>query len=139
MEKPEPQTDESGALPVRISASKPKRALSRLKRELTEDEIFQPGVQKMILEDQERIEGENRELRVFRNRFYDASLRVAVLEAENKRSIAWDVLSSGCLALGSVAIGFARSMWSTQPEGWEVLIFGAIVLLVGIVARSFRR
>jgi uncharacterized membrane-anchored protein len=133
------QPDESGAFPVRTGAPKTRKALSRLKRELTEVEISQPGVQKMILEDQERIEGENRELRIFRDKFYEVSLRVAVLEAERKRSIAWEVLSSGCLALGSVAIGFARSMWSSQPEGWEVLIFGAILLLVGIAARSFRQ
>jgi hypothetical protein len=139
MAKPELQPDESGATPVRPGVPRAKRALSRLKRELTQEEICQPGVQKMLLEDLERVEGENKELRVFRDKYYETSLNVAVFEAERKRSIAWEVLSSGCVALGSAAIGFAPSMWTSQPAGWAALTFGAIILLVGIVSRSFRR
>jgi hypothetical protein len=92
----------------------------------------------MIVGELERIEEENKDLRGFRDSYYEAGRELAVLKAERKRSIAWEVLSSGCLALGSAAIGFASSMWSSQPAGWEALIFGAILLLLGIVARCFR-
>jgi hypothetical protein len=139
MEKPQQQPDESGSTPVKVSAPKTRRAFSRLKRELTEEEMRESGVQKMILEDNERMEGENRELRAFRDRYYEASVKVAVFETERKRSIAWEVLSSGCLAIGAAVIGFAPAMWSSQPASWYVLMFGAIVLIIGVVSRFFRQ
>ena len=138
MERAALQPDESGAQPVRAGAPKARKALSRISRTLTDVEICQSGVQKMIVQDLERIEEENKELRGFRDKYYESARTVAVFEAERKRTIAWEVLSSGCLALGSVAVGFTPSMWSSQPAGWEVLTFGAILILVGIAARCFR-
>jgi serine phosphatase RsbU (regulator of sigma subunit) len=138
MARAQQQPDESGATPVNIVGPKSRRVFSRLKRELTQDEMCEPGVQKMILQDHERIEGENRELQAFRDKYYDASAKLAVLETERRRSVAWEVLSSGCLAIGAAAIGFAPVMWSSQPGGWYALMFGAVVLLIGIVSRFFR-
>jgi hypothetical protein len=137
MPRLEQQPDESGAQPVRVGAPKAKKALSRIDRALTPEEIHQSGVQKMIVQDLERIEGENKELRGFRDKYYDVAQRVAVLEAKRKHAIAWEALSTGCIALGSVAAGFASALWSSQPTGWQVLIFGALVMLLGIMARWF--
>ena len=77
MLRPEPQPDESGAQPVRTSVAKSRRALSKYERVLTPEEAYQSGVQKMIVQDLERTEEENKELRVFREMYYGASKTVA--------------------------------------------------------------
>jgi hypothetical protein len=133
----EQQPDEFGAQPVRVGSPKAKKALSRIDRALNPEEIHQSGVQKMIVQDLERIEDENKELRRFRDDYYGVAQRVAVLEAKRKHAIGWEVLSTGCIALGSVATGFASALWSSQPTGWQVLIIGALILLSGIIARWF--
>jgi hypothetical protein len=137
MPKSDPLPDDSGAQLIAPGPQKARRAFSRLKRELTEEEICQPGVQKLVLEDHERLEGENRELRAFRDKYFGVSERLAVFEAGRKHKMAWEVVSSGCIALGAIVVGFTSSLWSSQPAGWLALIFGSLVLLLGISARWF--
>lgn len=138
MRRAEAQPEEIGALPIRQATPKGRKALARLKRELTEDEASQPGVHKMIVEELERVEGENRELRGFRDKFHEVDKRVAILETERGRSIAWEVLSTGSISVGSVMVGFASSVWSSQPIGWQVLACGSVLLVIGIVSRCVR-
>jgi hypothetical protein len=132
------QPDETGAQVLLRSAPKKGNALSRLKRELTEEEVRQPGAQKMLLEELERVKQENTELQAFRDRYHDVDKKVAVLQTERRRSLAFELISSGTLTVGSAAVGLSTSLWSSQPAGWEVLIFGAILLLVGVAARWVR-
>jgi hypothetical protein len=44
----QPQPDESGAYPVEAQIPKTRKALSRVKRELSEEDLATPGVQKML-------------------------------------------------------------------------------------------
>jgi hypothetical protein len=92
------QPDESGSKPITPEdVPKSHRALSRLKRELSDDELSSWGVQKLLLDYLERAGEENAELKPFREKYHQADKRLGVLEEKLKSNTAVEILSSGSL------------------------------------------
>lgn len=96
-----------------------------MRRELSEEEISSPAVQRMLLDELDRLETEAGELGEFKDRFYSADKEAAVLRERLRASMARD----SSLAVGAAVLGLAPSLWSSQPTGWIVVALG-IVLLV---------
>lgn len=134
----ENQPDETGAEPVTANAPKSRRALSHLKRELTDEELGSSGVQKMLLEMLERAEEENIDLKSFREKYYQLDKQLGVMQEKLKVAIASEVVSMGSLAIGAAALAYAPSLWASQPSGWIVLASGVVLTVVGIVAKVIR-
>jgi hypothetical protein len=138
MQTEENQPDELGSQPVAAESPKTRRALSRVKRELTDAELGSTGVQKMLLESLAVAEEENSDLRSFRNKYYQADKQNGVLQEKLISRTAAEIVSLGCLAVGGAALGYAPSAWASQPNGWIALAFGSILTVAGIVARVVR-
>jgi hypothetical protein len=135
----ENQPDEVGSEPIAAELPKSHRALSRLKRELTDDELGSSGVQKMLLELLQRAEDDNADLTPFREKYHLTDKQNGVLNEKLKSRTAADVVSMGSLAVGAAALGYAPSVWASQPTGWIALAFGILLTLVGIAARVARQ
>jgi hypothetical protein len=131
----EVQPDEAGAQPVLLQEPKARRALARLKRELTDDELSSTGVQKMLLDSLERAEEEVAELRRFRDQYYEADKRNGVLQEKFQTKIAMEVISTGTIAIGAAAFVYAPEAWKSQPDGWIALAFGIAATVAGIIAK----
>jgi len=84
MSGPEVQPEESGARPATPPTQKARKALSHLKRELSDDDLAQPGVQKLLINNLDEIEEQNVELCEYRDRFYEADKRLAVLTEKQR-------------------------------------------------------
>jgi hypothetical protein len=135
----ETQPDEAGAVPVSgTNSPKSRRALSRLKRELTDEELSSAGVQKMLLEYLARAEEENEELKTFRDKYYHVDKQLGILQEKLKTSAASEVVSMGSLAAGAAAMAYSPTLWASQPSGWIVLAFGVVLTAVGIFAKVIR-
>ena len=113
---------------------KGRQALSNVRRELSEEEISSPAVQRMLLDELERLETEAGDLREFKDRFYAADKDVAVLRERLRASVVQD----SSLAIGAALLGLAPSLWSSQPTGWIVVILGGLLVLFAVVAKRFR-
>ena len=111
-----------------------RKALSNLRRELSEDESDTPAVQRMLLDEVDRLEAEVGELRQFRDRFYSADKNAEVLRERLRASVARD----GSLAIGAAILGLAPSLWSSQPIGWIVITLGLTLVVAAVAARRFR-
>jgi hypothetical protein len=135
------QPDEVGSKPITTEdAPKSHRAFSRLKRELSDDELSSPGVQKLLLDYLAQAEDENATLKPFRDKYYDADKRNGVLEEKLKAEVAAEVLSTGTIAIGAAALVYGPSVWSTQPTTGTIAVsFGAVLTAVGIFAKVIRR
>jgi hypothetical protein len=120
------------------TAPKGRRSLSRVTRELTEQELKNPGVLKLIIEDNERLERDRGELIDYRDRFYSAREEIANLKGRLKQSVAFEILSSACLVGGTAAMTCAKMLWEHQPAGWITLAFGVILIAAGIVAKAVK-
>lgn len=132
------QPDETGAKQVDVPIPKARKALARLKRELSDEDLANPGVQKMLVAELDRMEEENSDLSTFRTKYFDTDKRVAVLDEKLKTWTAMEIISTGCIAVGAAALVYAPEAWKCQPDGWIAVVFGAIVTVVGIVAKAIR-
>ncbi|OHX34409.1 hypothetical protein BJL95_17220 [Methylomonas sp. LWB] len=122
-----------------VSHGKGRRALRNIRRELSDDELSSPAVQRMLIDDLERLEKEKFELSEFRGKFYDADKKSAILEEKIKSSTSQEVIFSVCLTVGSASLGYAPSVWTTQPTGYISIAFGIILIIGGIASKVVKR
>lgn len=134
----ETQPDEAGAEPVLQREPKVRRALASVKRELTDEELASPGVQKLLLDMLQRAEEENAALKPFRDKYYEADKQKGILEEKLKLHVAFEVISTAGIAVGAAAIVFAPFAWAHEPDGAIALGFGIVCTIGGIVAKVIR-
>jgi hypothetical protein len=141
MQSLDSQPDEVGSHPIaEDDSTKTHRVFSRLKRELSDDELSSPGVQKLLLDYLAQADVEISTLKSFRDRFHEADKKNGVLEEKLKTSTAYEVVSIGSLSVGAAAVGYSPSLWfSTLHGGPIALTFGAVLILVGIVAKVIHK
>ena len=132
----EPSDASSDAAPV--AQQKGRRSFNAVRRELSEDELATPGVQKLLLDELDRLERELRDSQGYRERFSEADKRAAVLEEKFKTYTSVEIVSMVCLAAGSLMVGLVPSAWSSQPAAAMVLILGLLLLAAAIFAKRIR-
>lgn len=115
-----------------------RKALTSLRRELSDKELLSPAVQKLLLDEIDRLEEDNTELAGYRSRFHDADKKAAILQQKQTTSIAHEIISLSCITVGGAAIGYAPSVWASQPTGGVALAFGVVLVLGGIVAKAVK-
>jgi len=99
-------------------------------RELNDKELSGPVVQKMLLDEVDRLETELSSAKQYLERFYEADKAKAVLEERVKESNSYEILYNGCIIGGSILLGFVPNIWNSQPLGIIIAIVG-VVLVVG--------
>lgn len=137
-EDQEPPSVFSQPVPEPAKGRSSRKALSTLRRELSNKELLSPAVLKLLLDEIERLESEHGELSGFRTRFHDADKRAAILEQKNSINIGQEIISTACITVGGALLGYAPSVWANQPTGVLSLISGAILVVLGIVAKVVR-
>ncbi len=120
-------------------ATKKRRSFSKMRRELNEEELSTPAVQKLLLDDIERLESENSSLSKYRDKYYQAKEAAAILEEKGKNNTAIETMFGVCLTVGAAALGFVPSLWSSQPHGWVIAILGAALIIGGIASKVVKR
>ena len=132
------QPEDTGAVAAPAPVGKVRRALSSLKRELTDEELASTGTQKMLLEELERLTEENAALSSFRSLYHEADKNVAVLGVKQKKNISFEIISGSCLAVGAAALGYAPNVWGHPPSGQILIGFGIVLTIGGIIAKAVR-
>lgn len=135
VEPEEPLTPKQGEV---VKGKSGRRSFSKLRRELSDEELASPAVQKMLVDEIERLEEERVELHTFRTKFHDSDKRAAVLEEKFKGKISIEVIHIGCMTVGAAALGYAPSIWEVQPTAWMIAIFGVVLVLAGIGAKAVK-
>jgi hypothetical protein len=98
-----------------------------------------PAVQRLLLDEIDRLEREAFELSGYRDRFYEMDKCKAVLEQRVNQSIASEIIFGVCLCVGAAALGYAPAVWNNQPSGYISIAFGLILIIGGIVSRLVKR
>lgn len=115
-----------------------RRSFSKLPRELSEKELASPAVQKMLVDEIERLEAECDDLSSYRPKFHEADKRAAVLDEKFKGKISVDILQTGCLTAGAAALGYAPSITTGHPSALMVAIFGVVLVIAGLAAKMVK-
>ena len=142
MAKPE-ETQEPSEEPSDLRQTaipKTRQSFSKVRRELSDEELAAPAVQKMLIDEIERLERENDELSVFRERFHTADKRASLLEEKGRKSLSGEVSFAVALTIGAGAITHAISLLETSaPTAWLLIAFGIILIVGGIASRVVQR
>jgi hypothetical protein len=136
MSNNEIQPDEIGAVAAIPPNVKTGKAFSALKRELSDDELSSTGVQKLLLEELERLKEENGTLSSVRDDFHRVDKDLGIIKEKLKRNVSAEIISGSCLAVGAASLGYAPSLWAHQPSGWILIAFGVVLTVCGIFAKA---
>jgi hypothetical protein len=117
-------------------SKKLRKALSQARRVLTEEELSTPGAQKMLLDELDRLEEENGQLILIRDRFHDTDKNCAVLEQKLKQgqkdALSTDIIFTGSMTVGALVLGFLPSLF---PLGAAYFVTAAVIGVVLMVIR----
>lgn len=133
----EPEDSGSGT-----SAPPPKGrpAFRKLRRELNDDELASPAVQRMLIDDLESLAEESSKLKEYQDKYHTADKQAAVLEEKLKERVSQDIVFGVCLTVGAAALGYAPTIWDTkEPSGWFAIAFGVILIVSGIASKVVKR
>lgn len=129
-------TPATGSAVVALKGNSGRRSFSNLRRELTDEELTSVAVQRMLLDEIERLDSECDDLRVTRDKFHACDKRVGVLEERFKAKISLEITHVTCFLLSGSALGYAASNWGSQPTvSMLALIFGGVLAVAGVVAK----
>lgn len=134
----EPQEISEGAPQLISKGTSGRKSFAKLRRELSDDELSSSAVQRMLIDEIERLDAERIELSSFRNRFHDSDKRAAILEERFKGKISIEIVHIACMTTGAAALGYAPSIWQAGPAGWMAAIFGVVLILAGLAAKAVK-
>ena len=111
------------------------KSLSKIPREISEEELATPGAQRMLLGLLDRLGSEVELLNHYRDRFHNCDKEKSVLSVRINQSSSKDIVLGAAIATGSLFVGLAPSIWASGPVGPIVVVGGAILIVGSIVAR----
>ena len=121
------------------STSGKRPAFRDLRRQLSEEDLKSPGIQKILLDDLERAEESCEILNAYVERFHEADKRAAVLEEKLRPENAIEIMFAVGLALGGAIVGLAPVFWdATSSKGPIALGIGVCMIIGAIIGRISR-
>lgn len=110
-----------------------------IRRQLTEEELRQTGVQKLLIEDFERAEKECLRLQEYEAKFHESDKRVGVLEEKLKVNLATDIISGVGIAGGASIMSLAPYFWdATTRKGAIALVVGFLFIVGSVIAQAVK-
>ena len=115
-----------------------RQSFGGLRRQLSEAELSGPGVQKMLLDEIDRLDGELAQMINIDGKFHSADKDVAVLREKFKSHTALELISTASLTIGSIGVGLVYGIKENPTFAWIVLVGGALLIIVGLWAKKVK-
>lgn len=115
----------------------PSSPYSRIRREISEDDLATPAVQRILLGEVDRLQSQVCALELVESEFHKSDKKAAVLEERLKAVNSHEILYSLCLTIGSVVIGLSSMIWDSG-HGWIAIAIGGILVVGGVVSRVMK-
>jgi hypothetical protein len=113
-------------------------SFGKVRRDLTEDELGSSGVQKMMLDELDRMDQSEIELKSVSEKYYVDKAALAVAQEKLKTHNAFDVLSTGSVAIGSLLFGAAFSFREGDTQFWIGISLSIVLIIIGVFAKVMR-
>lgn len=101
-------------------------SLSKVRRQLTDEELSSPGVQKLILDILEEAETERDNLKSFVSAYYEADKKSAIFAEKLVKDNKIDVFFGVGVGLGGAILGLTPFLGKTET------LYGVICAIVGL-------
>ena len=120
-----------------------RQAFRDIRRQLTDAELANPGVQKIILDDFERAELRCVEMEAYVDRFHAADKRAGVLEEKLRTERALEVFFGLGTGFGGAIVGLAPFLFELFDDnkipGIVALVLGAGMIAGASIGRAIKR
>lgn len=116
-----------------------RQAFSKVRRPLSEEELSSPAVQRLLLDELDRLEQLVSELSEYQNSFHELEKELAMLRERTRKSTALEILSGVCLTFGACLIGLTPYLWRSRLQGYLSLVIGGSLIICGIISRALRK
>lgn len=124
-----------GAIGKNISVKKVKNmAFSKLPRELSEKDLSNPSISKMLLSEIDNLENKVINLENLQEAFHKVDKEKCILEEKLKKNRFTEILSQFCFTLGGGLLTISTLDFSipVKINHWIFLIFGMLTLMGAI-------
>jgi len=147
MEENEVPKDE-GAKAIKANESIiPSSPYSNIKREITEDDLKSPAVQRILLGEIDKLENRNIDLEfsfknsvsnydILKDKYHNRDKEAEILSEKLKTHKSQEILYSFCLTSGSIIIGLAKTVWAEY--GILFLGIGLFLIIGGIITKAIK-
>ncbi|MEQ8583202.1 MAG: hypothetical protein RIC30_10295 [Marinoscillum sp.] len=112
----------------------PGKPYSKLRRELADEDLSNPAVQKLLLSEIDKLELRVSDLEIIEQNFHSLDKDKAVLVEKLKTHNSLEILYGFCLSIGSGLLGLS-SMFKINEQGWIFLVVGGILIIGGILSK----
>lgn len=136
-EKPNlPQNNNDSGVPT----SGKRAAFKDIRRQITETELTNPGVQKLLLDMLEEADMKRGEAEVFIERFHEADKKASILEEKLISNQTIEIFFGVGVGLGGTIIGLSPFFLSLGNAYGIVCVVLGLALLVGaVIGRVFKK
>ncbi|MBI5375817.1 MAG: hypothetical protein HZA77_10300 [Candidatus Schekmanbacteria bacterium] len=139
-QKKETEPRETGTIESGVPPSGRRAAFRDVRRQLTDEELFSPGVQKLILGLLEEADDEREYLRSYINLYHESDKKAAVLSEKLLTQKAIEIFFGVGVGLGGAIIGLMPFFWGEKSEyGVIAGIVGLCIIVGASVGRIVKR
>jgi len=117
---------EAGATPVKTEHYK-NRLYSKILRELSEEDLKNPAISKMIIEENESLKIQIETAHRFETDYHEADKKLAIQLEKNKQKVSFEILHDFCIALGGI-VATLTTLDLSKPVALNNWIFCAVGL-----------
>lgn len=114
-----------------VAATGGRAAFRDIRPQLTDDELKQPGVQKLLLAMLQESDDERVGLKEYVGLYHDADKQAAVLGERVKRHNALDIFFGAGVGLGGTIIGLTPYLGDQDPVRGMITAFVGLALVIG--------
>jgi hypothetical protein len=119
-----------------VASTGRRQAFQDLKRRLTNEDLANPGAQKLLLEMLSNAEDERDEYKLYIAQYHAADKDVGILTEKLKGDRVNEVMFAVGIGVGCAAIGLSTYFWDAKTANGQICLIVGGVLVVGFaVAR----
>lgn len=132
-QNPIPADEEQGSQPSPIAGNTFKDKLySKIPKELTEEDLTNPGVVRLILAQNEDLLSDNIDLKGIRDKYYKEQRELGKVEEQANRNRLFDCFFDFIMALGGIFGGLCTNDFSQEFKvGNSLMLILAAICIVG--------
>lgn len=115
----------------------PSSPYSRIRREISEEDLQSPAVQRILLGEVDRLQTQISDLELIKVKYHAADKQTAILNEKIKALTSHEVLYGICLTVGSAIIGLASLLWASG-YGLVAIAIGSVLVVGGVVSKVLK-
>jgi hypothetical protein len=144
----EVQKDEGAKEVKKTSNEIPVSPYSNIKREITEEDLKFPVIQRILLSEVDKLERKNSKyedilkstdinFNKLKDEFHEKDKQKDILEEKLKSHKSQEILYSFCLTSGSIMIGLSKQVWN-EGLGGVFIGIGLFLIIGGIISKAVK-